>query len=87
MKARFSAPDQTVLGAHPVSCTMANGSISWAESSLGVALTQFSAEVKEKVKLYLYPSLWDFMTRSRANFFFFTQDGKNFKFTVQISVA
>ena len=54
--ARFSAPVQTGPGAHPASCTMGTGSF------LGVKRPGrdvdhpplSSAEVKEKVELYLY---------------------------------
>ena len=56
--ARFSAPVQTGLGAHPASCTMGNGSFprvklpgAWRWSS-----TPSSTEVKERVELYLYSS-------------------------------
>ena len=55
--ARFSAPVHTGLGAHPAACTMGTGSLSRGKSGRGVALTthpQSSAEVKERVELYLY---------------------------------
>jgi len=37
--ARFSAPVQTVPGAHPVSCTMGTGSFPGVKSGRGVTLT------------------------------------------------
>ena len=37
--ARFSAPVQTGLGAHPASCTMGTGSLFRGLSGRGVALT------------------------------------------------
>jgi len=37
--ARFSAPVQTGLGAHPASCTMGTGSFPGVKGGLGVALT------------------------------------------------
>ena len=54
--ARLPAPVQTGLAAHPASCRMATGSLSWGYSDRGVALTTHnpsSAEVKERVELYL----------------------------------
>jgi hypothetical protein len=54
--ARFSAPVQTDPGAYPASCTMGTGSFPGVKRpGCGVdhpSLT--SAEVKERVKLYLY---------------------------------
>jgi len=54
--ARFSTPVQTGPGAHPASCTMGTGSFPWVKSGRDVALTTppSSAEVKERVELYLY---------------------------------
>ena len=53
--ARFSAPVQTGPGAHPASYTMGTGSCPGVKSGRGVALTTpFSAEVKERIGLYLY---------------------------------
>jgi hypothetical protein len=54
--ARFSALVQTRPGAHPTSYTMGTGSFSgvkWSGCSVGHP-TPSSAEVKERVKLYLY---------------------------------
>ena len=54
--ARFSAPIQTVPGAHPASYTMGTGSFS-GEKQPGRGVDHpppSSAEVKEKVDLYLY---------------------------------
>ena len=54
--ARFSEPVQTGPGAHPASCTMGTGSFpegkavgAWCWSPI------FSAEVLNRVQLYLYP--------------------------------
>jgi hypothetical protein len=54
--ARFSAPVQTDPGAHPASYTMGTGSLSRVYA-LGHGVNQpppFSAEVKERVQVYLY---------------------------------
>jgi hypothetical protein len=54
--ARFSAPVQTGIGAHPASCTMGTGSflgVKWAGREVDHPLPS-SAEVKERVQLYLY---------------------------------
>ena len=63
VKARFSAPVQTGSGAYPISCTMGTGySPGVKGQGRGVEHpSPFSAEVKEKVELYLYStsgSLW-----------------------------
>jgi len=63
VRARFSAPIQTDPGAHPASYTMGTGSFPGVKrSGRGVDHPPpYSAEVKERVKLYLYsPSgpLW-----------------------------
>jgi hypothetical protein len=53
---RFSAPIQASSVAHPASCTMGTGSFLGGKSGRGVALTpptQSSAEVEERVELYL----------------------------------
>jgi hypothetical protein len=53
--ARFSAPVQTVPGAHPTSCVMGTGSFP-GKSSRGVELSTpppSSAEANERVELYL----------------------------------
>jgi hypothetical protein len=55
--ARFSAPVQTVPGAHPASCTMGTGSFPGVESGRGVTLTPHPLLVprsKNRVRLYLY---------------------------------
>jgi hypothetical protein len=39
VKARFSAPDQTVPEAHPAFCTMSTGSLPGVKSGQGVTLT------------------------------------------------
>ena len=54
--ARFSAPVQTGPGAHPTSYTMVTGSFPGVKGSgRGVDHAALSsAEVKERVKLYLY---------------------------------
>jgi len=54
--ARFSAPVQTGPGAHPASYTVGTGSL-LAVKRLGHGVdhpSPFSAEVKERVELYLY---------------------------------
>jgi hypothetical protein len=54
--ARFSAPFQNGPGAHPASCRMGNGSFPGVKRS-GRDVDHpppFSAEVKERVELYLY---------------------------------
>jgi len=54
--ARFSAPVQTGPGAHPASCTMGTGVFPGGRGGRGVGLTPTpsSAEVLERVELYLY---------------------------------
>ena len=55
--ARFSAPVQTGPEAHPASCTMGTGSFPGVSCGRGVTLTPHpssSAEVKNRVELYLY---------------------------------
>ena len=54
--ARFSAPVQTGPGAHPASCTMGTGSFPGVKRpGRGVDHPPpSSAEVKERVELYLY---------------------------------
>ena len=56
MRARFSAPVQIGPGAHPASCTMGTGSflgIKWPGRGIDHPPPS-SAEVKERVELYLY---------------------------------
>jgi hypothetical protein len=55
--ARFSAPVQTVPGAHPSSCTMGTGSFPGVECGWGVTLTPqplLVSRSKNRVWLYLY---------------------------------
>jgi len=54
--ARFFAPVQTGLRAHPASCTTGSGSFQGLERpGIGVEYQLISgAEVKERVELYLY---------------------------------
>jgi len=53
--ARFSAPDQTGPGPHPAFYKMGTGSFSGVERpKRGVDQPPSSAEVKERLKLYLY---------------------------------
>jgi hypothetical protein len=60
VKARFSAPVQTVPGAHPASYTVGTGSFAEGGGGVkrigrGVGRTPSSSgEVKERVELYLY---------------------------------
>ena len=59
--ARFSAPVQTDPGAHPAS--LSTGPFPGVKRpGRGVALTSSCAEVKERVKLFLYPHFWAFVT-------------------------
>jgi hypothetical protein len=51
---RFSAPVQTIPGAHPASCTMDTGFFSEGKSGQRVTLTPSSAVGHERVELYLY---------------------------------
>ena len=55
METRFSAPVQTGPGAHPASCTMGTGSFQVVKRpERGLShLKPPSAEVKERVELYL----------------------------------
>ena len=59
MGARFSAPVQTGPGAHPASYTMGTGSFLGVKRPRRDVNNQppSSAEVKERVELYLTPSL------------------------------
>ena len=54
--ARFSAPVHTGPEALPASCTIGTSALSQGLTGRGVALVTYpsSAEVKERVKLYLY---------------------------------
>jgi hypothetical protein len=53
--ARFSAPVQSGLGAHPASCTMGTGYIPRVESGRGVTLTpQPLLELRSKNRVALY---------------------------------
>ena len=54
--ARNSAPVQTGPVAHPDSCAVGTGSVSWEKSGRVVDLTPTpsSAEVQERVKLHIY---------------------------------
>ena len=53
--ARFSAPVQTCLGAHPASYSMGTGSFPGVKRpGRGVNQPPSSAEVKERVELYLF---------------------------------
>ena len=56
MGARYSAPFQTGPGAHPASCTVGTGlfpGVKWPGRGVNHPSTS-SAEVKERVELYLY---------------------------------
>jgi len=71
--ARFSTTVQTAAGAHLASYTMGTGSFPGVERPVRGANHQLPsrAEVKEKVELYLYFSLWVFVACSRVNFTFY----------------
>jgi hypothetical protein len=70
--ARFSAPVQTVSVAHAASYTMGTGFLPGVKrSGRGVDHSlPFSAEVKERVEVYVYPPLRSFVACSRVNFTF-----------------
>jgi hypothetical protein len=59
MRARFSTPNQNVVGVHPASFTMDTGSFSGVQP-IGRGVKHppqsSSSEVKERVELYLYSS-------------------------------
>ena len=69
---RFSAPVQTGPGAHPASYTMGTGFYPGVKL-LGCGIDHpppSSAEVKERVGLYLNPPPWAFVACSRMSFTF-----------------
>ena len=72
--ARFSAPVQTGPGAHPASCTMGTESFPGVKRpGRGVDHPpSSSAEVKERIELYLYLLLWAFVACYRVNWTFCT---------------
>ena len=74
--ARFSAPVQTGPGAHPASCRMVTGSFPGVKRpGRGVDHPPpSSAEVKERVELYLYSPSGPFVACSRENFVSDTSD-------------
>ena len=58
-RAIFPSPVETSPGIHPTSCIVDTGSLSWGCSGRVVVLTippPFSAEVKDRVELYIQPS-------------------------------
>jgi hypothetical protein len=64
-------PSRPALGVPSAPCTMDTGSLSRGWSGRGVALNTHplsSAEVKERVELYVCSPLWAFMVSSRVNF-------------------
>jgi len=72
MGVRFSAAFQTGSGAYPASHTMGTGSFPGVKRP-GHDVDHppaSSAEVKERVELYLYSPLWTFVACSRMNFTF-----------------
>ena len=64
--------NQTGPGAYPASCTMDTGSFPGVKRP-GLALTTHPhpsrAEIKERVELYLYPTLWVFVVCSRGDLY------------------
>jgi hypothetical protein len=54
VEARFFAPVQTGLGAHPASCKMGTGSFPGVESGRGVTLTLLVPRFENRVQLYHY---------------------------------
>ena len=69
---RFSAPIQTGPGSHPDSKTMGTGSYPGVKRpGRGVDHpSRSSAEVKERLKLYIYFFFWAFLDSSNVNFTF-----------------
>jgi hypothetical protein len=67
---RFSAPVQTDPGAYPASCTIRTVSFPGVKRpGRGVDHPpSSSAEVKERVELYLYSPVWAFIACYRENF-------------------
>jgi len=70
--AGFSAPVHNGPGAHPASYTVGTGSfLGVKRPGRGVDHPlPSSAEVKERVELYVLPSLWDFVTCYKLKFTF-----------------
>jgi hypothetical protein len=68
----FSAPVHTGCGAHPASYAIGTGSLPGVKRPGRDAdhAPQSSAEVKERVDLYIFFPLWAFLACSRANFTF-----------------
>ena len=65
--ARFSAPVRTGPGAHPASSTIGTGSFPGVKGPRrGVNPTPSSAEVNERVELYLFSPLLAFVAYSRV---------------------
>ena len=69
----FPHLSRPALGAHPTSCTIGTmsfpGGVKWREHGVDHPLPS-SAEVKERVELYLYFPLWSFVACSRVSFTF-----------------
>jgi len=66
--ARFSTSVQTGPGVHTTSYTIGTGSfLGVKRPGRGVDHTPPSAEVKERVELYLYSPFWAFVASSWAN--------------------
>ena len=68
--AKYAALVQIGPGAHPISYTMGTGSFRGVNRpGRGVNYPPLSsADVKERVELYLYYPVWAFMACSRVNF-------------------
>jgi len=68
-EARFFTPVQTGPGAHPASCAMGSGSFPGLKGTgRGVDhLPPSTAEVKERVELYVYSSFWAVVACFKAN--------------------
>jgi len=63
---RFSTPIPTGPGAHPASCRIGTGSLSWGKKGADHPPPS-RGEVKEKVQSYS-PPIWSFMAGDRVNF-------------------
>ena len=69
----FPHPSRLALGVHPASCTMGTGSFPGTKwLGPGVVHPTPSAEIKERVELYLYSPYWYSWACYRVKFAFYT---------------